>query len=170
MVYDCGCGVVDRTNRFTNSTEMRLFWLPMSRINYNKEPFTHICEWRNRSPSTRYSGSSLWILVVETMALGSASIIYFPLSFLLSISESESEHASDSEAFILATNDCLARHSLMFLVGLLWNSHHFHVPFFVFMVFFFVCSFDGLSNDPGGSRDTKGMDTSSKFKIAERSS
>jgi hypothetical protein len=41
----------------------------------------------------------LWIFVVAIVALGSASIIYFPLSFPLSGSDSESEHAYDSEAF-----------------------------------------------------------------------
>jgi hypothetical protein len=99
MVYGCGCVVVGKPNRFTTSTEMRFFWLPLSTMNCNGEPFTHILEWKRRSASSGYSGSSFWIFVVATMALGSASIIYFPLSFPLSGSDSELEHASDSEAF-----------------------------------------------------------------------
>jgi hypothetical protein len=49
----------------------------------------------------------------QMVALGSTSIICFPLSFPLLGSDSESEHASDSEAFNSATSDCLARHSLV---------------------------------------------------------
>jgi hypothetical protein len=129
MVYGCGCVVVGKPNRFTTSTEMRFFWLPLSTMNCNGEPFTHILEWKRRSASSGSSGSSFWIFVVATMALGSASIICFPLSFPLSGSDSESEHASDSEAFNSATSDCLARHSLVLWVELLWNSHHFPCPF-----------------------------------------
>jgi hypothetical protein len=145
MVYGCGCVVVGKPNRFTTSTEMRFFWLPLSTMNCNGEPFTHILEWKRRSASSGSSGSSFWIFVVATMALGSASIICFPLSFPLSGSDSESEHASDSEAFNSATSDCLARHSLVLWVELLWNSHHFPVSFFGFVVLFFACGFGRLS-------------------------
>ena len=138
--------MVDKPNRFTMSAKMRFFWLPLLTMNYTGEPFTHIWEWKRRSSSSKYSSSSLWIFVVATMALGSASIICFPLSFPLSGYDSESEHASDSEARISATSDCLARHSLVLRVELLiWNSHHFPVSFFGFEVFFFPCGFDRLS-------------------------
>jgi len=116
-----------RPNRFMTSTEMRFFWLPLSTMNCSGEPFTDIREWKRGPPSSGSSVSSFWILVVATMVLGSASIISFPFLFLLLGSDSESEHASDYEAFNLATNNCLARHSLVFWVGLLWNSHHFLV-------------------------------------------
>jgi hypothetical protein len=66
-------------------------------------PFTHICEWKRHSPSSGSSGSPGWSLVVATVALGSASMICLPLSG----SGSESEPASDSEAFTSATNDLL---------------------------------------------------------------
>jgi hypothetical protein len=79
------------------------------------------------------------------VVLGSASIIFFPLSFPLSGSDSNSEHASDSEAFNSTTSDCLARHSLVLWVELLWNSHHFPVSFFDFVVLFFAYDFGGLS-------------------------
>jgi hypothetical protein len=143
MVYVCGCAVVGKPNCFMTSTEMRFFWLPLSTMNCNGEPFTHILEWKRRSASSGSSGSSFWIFVVATMALGSASIICFPLSFPLSGSDSESEHASDSEAFNSATSDCLARHSLVLWVELLWKSHHFPVSFFGFVVLFFACGFVG---------------------------
>ena len=60
-------------------------------------------------------------------------------------SDSESKHASDFEAFILATNDCLAQHSLVLWVELLWNSHHFLVSIFDFVVLSFPCGLGGLS-------------------------
>ena len=84
MVYGCGCVVVFRPSHFMNSVEMRFFWLPPSTMNCSREPFTHIYEWKRRSPSSGSSGAFFWILVVATMVLGSASIIFFPLPFLLS--------------------------------------------------------------------------------------
>ena len=71
-------------------------------MNCNGEPFIHIYEWKSYPPSSGSSGSSLWILVVEMVALGSTSIIYFPL-----FSNSELEHASDSEAFNSGSSDYL---------------------------------------------------------------
>jgi hypothetical protein len=127
------------------SIEMRFFWLPMLTMNCNGEPFTHILEWKRRSDSFGSFGSSFWIFMVATMALVYASIICFPLSFPLSDSDLESEHASYSESFNLATSDCLARHSLVLWVELLWNSHHFPVSFFGFVVLFFACGFGRLS-------------------------
>ena len=145
MVYGCGCGVVGKPNCFTAFAEMRFFWLPLSTMNCTGEPFTHNLEWKRRSSSSGSSGSSFWIFVVATVALGSTSIIYFPFSFPFSGSDSESEHASDSEAPISATSDCLAQHSLVLSVELLWNSHHFTVSFFGFAVLFFACGFGSLS-------------------------
>jgi hypothetical protein len=93
MVYGCGCVVVGKPNRFTTSIEMRFFWLPLSTMNCNGEPFTHILEWKRCSTSSGSSGSSFWIFVVATVALGSASIICFPLSFPLSgLIQSQSMH------------------------------------------------------------------------------
>ena len=114
-------------------------------MNCNGEPFTHIYEWKRRSPSFGSSGSFLWILVVATTALGFTSMVCFPFPFPLLGSDSGSEHGSDFEAFNLATSDYLVRHSLMLWVGLLWNSHHFPVSFFDFVVLFFSFSFDELS-------------------------
>jgi hypothetical protein len=80
---------------------MRFFWLLLSTMKCNGVPFTHIYEWKRRSPSFGSSSSLGWSLVVETVALGSALMIYLPLSGF----ESESELASDLEAFTSTTND-----------------------------------------------------------------
>jgi hypothetical protein len=85
--------------------------------------------------SSGLSGSPGWSLVVATVALGSTSMIHIPLSG----SVSESESASDSEAFTSATSECFERHSVVLCQGLLWKSHHFPVSFFVFLVSFFAC-------------------------------
>jgi hypothetical protein len=82
-------------------------------------PFTHICEWKRHSPSSGSSGSPGWSLVVAMVALGSASMICIPLSGFVS----ESESASDSEAFTLATNDCFDWQSAMLCQGLFVNSN-----------------------------------------------
>jgi len=145
MVYDYGCGVVIRPNYFTNSTKMRFFWLPLLTMNCSSKPLIHIYEWKRHSPSSGSLGLILWILVVAIAALGSRSIIYFPLWFPLLGSYSDSEYAYESRAFSLATSHCLAWYSLMLWVELLWNSHHFHVSFFVFVVLFFSCGLNGLS-------------------------
>ena len=144
MRYGCGCAVVGKPNRFTLFAEMMPFWLPLSTMNCSGEPFTHIWEWNRCSSSYGSSGSSFWIFTVAIVALGSASIICFPLSFPFSGSDSDSEHASDSEALISATSDCLAQQSLVLWVELLWNSHHFPVSFFGLTVLFFACGFDKL--------------------------
>ena len=93
MVYDCGCAVFSKPNRFMNSAEIRFFWLPLSMMNCSGKPFTHIWEWKICSSSFESSGSSFWIFMVATVALGSASIIFFPLSFPFSGSDSVSEYA-----------------------------------------------------------------------------
>ena len=80
--------------------------------------------------------------------VGSTSIICFPLPFPLSGSDSESEHAYDLEAFNSATSDCLAWHSLVLWVELLWNSHHFPVSFFGFTVFLFSYELVGCLDLP----------------------
>ena len=141
MLYGCGCGIVGNFNRLTTSTDIRLFWLPLLTMKCNGTPFTHIYEWKRRSPSSSSFGSSGWIWVVATVALGFASMTYFPLS----ISESEWEYGSNSEAFSLATSDYFVRHSLVLCQGLLWKSHHFLVSFFVFPFPLLVCDLDGLS-------------------------
>jgi uncharacterized membrane protein len=93
---------VGRANFLTTSVDMRLFWLPLSTMKCSGVPFTHICEWKRNSHSSGLSGSPGWSLVVATVALGSTSMIHLPLSG----SVSESEFASNSEAFTSATNEC----------------------------------------------------------------
>jgi hypothetical protein len=56
-VYGCGCGIVGKANHLKTSTEIRFFWLPLSSMNYNGVLFTHINEWKRRSPSSGSSGS-----------------------------------------------------------------------------------------------------------------
>jgi len=107
------------------SVEMRFFWLLLSTMTCSGEPFTHIYEWKRCSPSSGYSGSFFWILVVAKVALGSASMICFPLSFPLSGFDSVSEHASDLEAFISAISDCLADTHLCCE----WNPNGTHTIF-----------------------------------------
>jgi hypothetical protein len=104
-------------------------------------PFTHICEWKRHSPSSGSSSSPGWSLVVATLALGSVSMIHLPLSG----SSSESEYASNSEAFTSATSNYFERQSTMLCQGLLWKSHRFPVSFFVFPVSFFAWRLDWLS-------------------------
>jgi len=80
-------------------------------------PFTHIHEWKKNSPSLASSGSSGWICVVATMALGSTSMIYFPLSLTATLgSKLEMELGSDSEALISSNNDYFERHSSVLLL------------------------------------------------------
>ena len=118
MVYGCGCAMFGTPSCFKTSVEMRFFWLPLSTRNCIGEPFTHICDWKRCSPSSGSFGPSFSILVVAKMALGSASMIYFPFSLPLSSSNSGSENASDSSAFSSTTKDCLARHS--------WGCYEIH--------------------------------------------
>lgn len=107
MVYGYGCGVVRKLNYLTTFAEIRFFWLPLLTMNYNGEPFIHICDWNRCFPSSVYLGSIFWKLVEEMVAQSSASIICFFLSFILSGSGLESEHASNSESFSSATSDFL---------------------------------------------------------------
>lgn len=144
MVNSVGCVVVGKPISFMTSIEIRFFWLPLSTMNCSGEPFTHIWEWKRCSSSFGSSGSSFWIFVVATMALGSASIIYFPLSFPLFGLDLELEHASDSKTLSSATSECLGWHSLVLWVELVWNSHHFPMSFFSFSVLFFACIFGRL--------------------------
>ena len=81
MVYGCGCVVVGKPSYFTTSAKMGFFWLPLLTMNYSREPFTHIWEWKRRFSSSGYLGSSFWIFMVAMVVLGSALIICFPLSF-----------------------------------------------------------------------------------------
>jgi hypothetical protein len=104
-------------------------------------PFTHICEWKRRSPSSGSSGSPGWNLVVATLALGSTSMICLPLSSF----GSESESTSDSEDFTSTSSDCFERQSAVLCQGILWKSHHFPVSFFVFLLSFFPYGLDWLS-------------------------
>lgn len=143
MVYGFRCVFIDRPIWFMTFSKMRLFWLVLSIMNCNEEPFTHIYQWKRNSPSFGTSGSFFSILVVATVALSSVSMIWFHFSFPFLGSDSESEHAFDSKAFSSATSVYLIWHSLVLWVELLWNSHHLPVSF-VFKVFFFACSFSEL--------------------------
>jgi hypothetical protein len=87
------------------STEMRFLWIPLSMMKCSRVPFTHICEWKRRSPSSGSSVSPCWSLVVAMVTLGSTSMIHLPLSG----SDSDSDPTSDSEAFTSATSDCFER-------------------------------------------------------------
>ena len=143
MLYVCRCGVVYNPNYLTTSAEMRIFWLPLSKIKFNEVPFTHICEGKRRSPSLGSIGSSGWIVAVATIAVGSASMIYLLPLF----SESDSESRFGSLSLISITNDCFERHSSVLCQGILWNSHHFPVSFFVFPWPFFSCVLDWFSGN-----------------------
>jgi hypothetical protein len=133
MLYGCGCGVVSKSNCLTTSAEMKFFWLSLSTIKCNGVPFTHICEWKRRSPSSRSAGSSGWIVGVATTAVGYALMIYLLLLFY----ESESDSGFGSLSLSSTTNEYFKQHSLVLFHGLLWNSHHFPVSFLDFLLPFF---------------------------------
>ena len=40
MVYNCRCAMVGRPRCYMTYVEMRFFWLPLSTMNCNREPFT----------------------------------------------------------------------------------------------------------------------------------
>jgi hypothetical protein len=90
------------------------------------------------SPSSCSSGSLGLTLVVEMVALGSASMICLPFYG----SDSNSKPASDSKAFTSATNNFFEMHLAVLFQGLLWNSHHFLMSLFIFPLSFFVYSLD----------------------------
>ena len=131
MLYGYECGVVDNPNCLTTSTEMRFFWLPLSTIKCSGVPFTHICEWKRCSPSSRSVGSSSWIVAVATITC------LLPL-----FSEWDYESGFGSLSLISATNECFEWHSLVLCQGILWKSHHFPVSFFVFPWPFFSFGLD----------------------------
>jgi len=145
MVYVYGCVVVSRPRCFTTYTEMRFFWLLLSTMNYNGEPFTHIYEWNRHSPSSISLGSIIWILVVAIVALGSTLIICFLFSFFLSTSNLELKHVYDSEAFNLTTSHCIGWHWLVLWVEILCSWHQLMVSLFFFVVLLFSYDFDMLS-------------------------
>jgi hypothetical protein len=99
--YHRGDSFLGLNHAFDYLAKMSLFWLPLSTMKSSRVPFTHICEWKSRSPSSGLSGSPGWSLVVETVALGSASMICLPLFG----SSSESKPKYDLEAFTSSTND-----------------------------------------------------------------
>ena len=105
MLYGYRCGVVGKWNCLTTYAEMMFFWLPLSIIKCSGVPFTHICEWKRHSPSSRSSYG--WIVAVATIAVGSASMI----CLLLLFSESGSKSELDSFSLSSTTNDYIERHS-----------------------------------------------------------
>ena len=78
---------------------------------------------------------------VVKMALGSASIICFPLSRF----DLNSESSSNSEAFSSAMSDCIEQHSSVLCQGILWYSHHFPMSFFNFSLPILCCGLECLS-------------------------
>jgi hypothetical protein len=78
--------------------------------------------------------------VVATVAVGSASIIFF----LLLLSESESKLGFGSTSLSLSTNDVFERHSSVLFQGILWKLHHFLMSSFVFLLPFFSYGLDWL--------------------------
>ena len=95
---------------------MRFFWLPLSTTKFRGVPFSHICEWKRRSSAFDSSGSSSWIYVVATVAVGSTSMVCLPLSAAVALG-SKSESRSDSKNLILATNNCFEWHSSVLCQG-----------------------------------------------------
>jgi hypothetical protein len=79
--------------------------------------------------------------VVAMVALGSVSMIHFPLS----CSESEFKLDSVSFSLSLANNDCFERNSSMLFQGILLNSHHSLVSFFDFPLPFCYLGLESLS-------------------------
>lgn len=148
MVYGYRCFSISRHNHFTTSVEMRFFWLPLLTMNCNEEPFTYIYEWKRCSPSFGSLVSFFWIFVVAIVELGFAPMICFPFSLLLLGYDSESKHAYDLEVFSLANSDCLAQQSLVLWLDILWNSHHFIMPLFVFVVFSLLSALMGFPRSP----------------------
>jgi hypothetical protein len=63
----------------------------------------------------------------------------------LSRSDLESNLGSEFEVFSLTTNDYLEWHSSVLFQGILWNSHHFPIYFFIFPLLLFVCSLEWFS-------------------------
>jgi hypothetical protein len=102
MVYGWGCRIIGSFNLLTTSTEIRFFLLLQSTMKCSGVLFTHICEWKRRSPSSRSSGSFGCIVMTTMVALGSSSMIYLPLYFF----ESKSKSSYDSFSLRSTTNDC----------------------------------------------------------------
>jgi hypothetical protein len=101
MFYRYGCGVVGKSNFLTTFVEMMFIFILLSTIKLIGVLFTHFCEWKSFSPSSR--SSSGWIVVVVTVEVGSSSMIYLLYLF----SESMSNLGFDSLSLSLATNDCI---------------------------------------------------------------
>jgi hypothetical protein len=110
------------------AAEVKLFWLLLSKLNCSGVLFTHIYEWNRHSPSSSSSNSFGWIFVVVIVAMSSALVIWFPLSY----SESEFESWSNSFSLISSNNDFFEKHSSVLCQGILWNSQHFSVSSFFF--------------------------------------
>jgi hypothetical protein len=141
MLYGCVRGVVKKYNFLMTSAKIRFFWIPLSRVKCSSVPFTHICEWETRSPSSGSYGSFDWIVVVMAVVVGSTSMIYLPLLFF----ESMSNLGLDSISLSSATNDCFKGHSSVLCQGILWKLRHFPMSFIVFTFLLFSCRLDWLS-------------------------
>jgi hypothetical protein len=76
--------------------------------------------------------------VVITVAVGSTSII----CLLLLLFESNSESGLSFVSLISTTDDYFERHSSLSCQGILCNSHHFLVSFFIFPLLLFSYGLD----------------------------
>jgi hypothetical protein len=90
------------------------------------------------SPSSGSFGSFGLIVVVATIAVGSALMISHLPIFL----ESDSKLGFGSLSLISATNECFEWHSSVLFQMILWKSHHFLVSLFVFLWPFFSSGLD----------------------------
>lgn len=128
ILYGCGCGVVGNFNLFMTSTEIRFFGLLLSTMKCSEVPFTHIFEWNRCSPSSNSSSSFGWIIVVVMVTLGSTPMTHIPLSSY----KLKCEPRYDSKVFSSPTNYYFEWHPSLLCQGLLWKSHHFPMPLFIF--------------------------------------
>ena len=131
MVYGWGCGIVDKFSLLTTSANIKLFYLPLSRMKFSGVPFTHICEWKRCSPSSSSIELFGWIFAVVMVALGSASMIQFPCY------ELEFDSRSNSFSLRWNNNDYFKRYSSVLFQGILWNSQKFPMSLFIFSLPFF---------------------------------
>ena len=100
--------------------------------------------WMKKAlPLFRICCSSGWTVLVVKIVVGSTSMIFLLPLFL----ELDSKSGFSSLSLISATNDVFERHSSVLCQGILWNSHHFSLSFFVFPWPFFSYGLDWFLGD-----------------------
>jgi hypothetical protein len=119
-----------------NLDDIIFLWLPLSAMKCSGVHFTHICEWKRCSPSSSSSDSSRSFFPISMVVLGFSSMIHFACF------ELEFDLGSDYVSSLLANNDYFKRNSSVLCQGILWNSHHFPVSFFVSSLPLFYCVLD----------------------------